>query len=168
MPSTINSSNHFLWRGTEGWGIVVKWDKWRFWLKWRILGYVCILMHLIQWGGTEWWCMRERWELQDRCRSNVLQVIGENGMQDTRGDEQPQHSRDISHNATGRKAKHASTKAGKVAGECRNNDGMSCDQSWPSTSSNKGTAESREGKEMRHSIWVVGRGVTRSLCRMGK
>ena len=32
------------------------------------------------------------------------------------------HSRDISHDATGKKAKCASTKAGKVAGECRSDD----------------------------------------------
>lgn len=32
------------------------------------------------------------------------------------------HSRDISHDATGKKAKCASIKAGKVAGECRSDD----------------------------------------------
>lgn len=168
MPSTINSSNHFVWRGTEGWGIVVKWDKWRFWLRWSILGYVCILMHLSSEEGQN----DDVWEKGENCRTDAGAMFSRwlerMGCRTQGVMSSLQHSRDISHNATGKKAKHPSTEAGKVAGECRSNDGMSCDQSWPSTSSNKGTAESREGKEMRHSIWGVGRGVTRSLCRMGK
>lgn len=58
-------------------------------------------------------------------------------------------SRDTSHDATGKKAKHASTKASRVADAHRSNDGVPCDQSFSSTSSIKGTVETRGGKEVR-------------------